>query len=185
MKLIAGLGNPGIKYEKTRHNSGFMALDLITNEINSQSWQNKFQSLINFQTIEAKKVVFLKPLTYMNLSGIAVQEVLNFYKIKIEDVIIVHDDIDISLGKIKLKEGGGHAGHNGLRSIHEKIGPGFLRVRIGVSRPQGSAVSNYVLSEFSNDEIILLKQALSKFSLGINYLIKNANECCQKLFSTS
>ncbi|PQM55419.1 MAG: aminoacyl-tRNA hydrolase, partial [Rhodobacteraceae bacterium] len=95
MKLIAGLGNPGVKYKKTRHNSGFMALDLITNEINSQSWQNKFQSLINFQTVESKKVVFLKPLTYMNLSGIAVQEVFNFYKIKIEDVIIVHDDIDL------------------------------------------------------------------------------------------
>ncbi len=185
MKLIAGLGNPGTKYEKTRHNSGFMALDLITNEVNSHSWQYKFQSLINFQTIEDKKVVFLKPLTYMNLSGIAVQEVLNFYKIKIEDVIILHDDIDLTLGKIKLKEGGGHAGHNGLRSIHEKIGSSFLRVRIGVSRPQSHAVSNYVLSEFSDDEIILLKQALSKCSLGITYLIKNANECCRKIFSTS
>ena len=185
MKLVVGLGNPGTKYEKTRHNSGFMALDLITNKINSQSWQNKFQSLINFQTVEYTKVIFLKPLTFMNLSGIAVQEVLNFYKIKLEDVIILHDDIDLSLGKIKLKEGGGHAGHNGLRSISEKIGSSFLRIRIGVSRPQSDNVSNYVLSEFTDTEMILLEKSLSKCSLGIKYLIKNANECCHKIFSNN
>ena len=185
MKLIVGLGNPGTRYEETRHNAGFMAVDLISNQANSQNWQRKFDSLISLQTIEDKKVVFLKPLTYMNLSGIAVQAVINFYKIKMENTIIFHDDIDLSLGTIKLKMGGGHAGHNGLRSINEKIGPSCIRVRIGVSRPQENDISHYVLSKFSENELVLLNQSLSKCCQGIKYLVKDANECCRKIFSTN
>ncbi len=180
MKLIVGLGNPGAKYEKTRHNAGFMALDLITDNLD---WKSRFESLIAFQTKEDTKIVFLKPLTYMNLSGVPVQLVLNFYKIRNKDLIILHDDIDLPLGTVKLKENGGHAGHNGIRSIQEKIGQNFVRVRIGVGRPETNNVSGYVLDEFPDEELRILNQALSKCSLAIKYLIKDSYECCRRIFS--
>ncbi len=185
MKLIVGLGNPGARYERTRHNAGFMAVDLIANKINSQNWQTRFQSLISFDSIEQKKVIFLKPATYMNLSGIAVQKVLRFYKLKTKNTIVFHDDIDLPLGTVKLKEGGGHAGHNGLKSVTEKIGQSYVRVRIGVNRPNEDDISNYVLGKFSTNDFNILNQSLSKCLLGIDHLVKDENESCRKIFSTN
>lgn len=183
MKLIVGLGNPGVRYEGTRHNTGFMAVNLITSDDNSQNWQNRFESLIKFGNIGQKKVIFLKPSTYMNLSGISVQKVLNFYKIKTENTIVFHDDIDLPLGAVKLKEGGGHAGHNGLKSISKEVGESYLRVRIGVGRPKEEAVSNYVLSDFSDNDITILNQSLLKCCLGIKFLVNDKNEDCRTIFS--
>ena len=184
MKLIIGLGNPGTRYIRTRHNAGFMAIDLFASEFNNTIWQNKFESLIGFQTIQQTKVILLKPLTYMNLSGKAAQRVLSFYKIAMTDTVIFHDDIDLPLGTVKLKIGGGHAGHNGLRSINEAIGQNYTRVRIGVSRPKEDSVSNYVLGNFSDEEAIILNRSLSKCFLGIKHLIKDEYEICRKIFST-
>tara|TARA_B100000902_G_C27264371_1_gene892646 strand:- start:808 stop:1365 length:558 start_codon:yes stop_codon:yes gene_type:complete len=184
MKLIIGLGNPGTRYMRTRHNAGFMAIDLVASEFNNTKWQKKFESLISFQTIQQTKVILLKPLTYMNLSGIAAQTVLNFYKIAMTDTVIFHDDIDLPLGTVKLKIGGGHAGHNGLRSINEAIGQNYIRVRIGVSRPKEDGVANYVLGNFLDEEEIILNQSLSKCYLGIKHLIKDEHEKCRKIFST-
>ena len=184
MKLVVGLGNPGEKYAPTRHNVGFMAVDIIVNELSSADWQKKFDSLINFQPAAEYKILFAKPLTYMNLSGNAVQSIMNFYRISPEDLIVFHDDIDLPLGTVKLKEGGGHGGHNGLKSIIEKVGQHFIRVRIGVSRPQNKDVSNYVLSQFSDDELTLLNSSLSKCPTGLSYIIKDSKEYFHRLFST-
>ena len=183
MKLVVGLGNPGEKYALTRHNIGFMAVDVIINEFNSQNWQQKFNSLIRSHLIENSKVLFIKPLTYMNLSGLAVQLAMNFYRISRENVVVFHDDIDIQLGTVRLKKGGGHGGHNGLKSIIDKVGQDFIRVRIGVSRPENKDVSHYVLSEFSAPEITLLNKSLSKCHTGLSHILKGSTEDFHKLFS--
>ena len=184
MKLVVGLGNPGERYALTRHNVGFMAVDEILSEFTPQTWQQKFNSLIRSHLIENSKVLFIKPLTYMNLSGSAVQLAMNFYRISRENVVVFHDDIDIPLGTVKLKKGGGHGGHNGIKSIIDKVGQEFIRVRIGVSRPENKDVSGYVLSEFSAPEIALLNQSLYKCHTGLCYILKGSIEDFHKLFST-
>ena len=115
MFLHVGLGNPGSEHKLNRHNIGFMAVDEILSEFNPQTWQPKFNSLIRSHLIENSKVLFIKPLTYMNLSGSAVQLAMNFYRISRENVVVFHDDIDIPIGTVKLKKGGGHGGHNGIK----------------------------------------------------------------------
>ena len=184
MKLVVGLGNPGEKYALTRHNIGFMAVDVMVSEFNSQTWQKKFNSLIQSHLIKNSKVLFIKPLTYMNLSGLAVKLAMNFYRISSENIVVFHDDIDIPLGTVKLKKGGGHGGHNGLKSIIDKVGQDFIRVRIGVSRPENKDVSNYVLSEFSAPEIALLNKSLSKCPTGLSYIVNGSIEDFHKVFST-
>ena len=183
MKLVVGLGNPGEKYALTRHNIGFMAVDVIVNEFNSRTWQKKFNSLIRIHAIENSKILFIKPLTYMNLSGLAVQLAMNFYRISRENVVVFHDDIDIPLGTIRLKKGGSHGGHNGLKSIIDKVGQDFIRVRIGVSRPETKDVSHYVLSEFSEPEMNILNKSLSKCNTGLSYILKGSTEDFHKFFS--
>ena len=184
MKLVVGLGNPGEKYALTRHNIGFMAVDVMVSEFNSQTWQKKFNSLIQSHLIKNSKVLFIKPLTYMNLSGLAVKLAMNFYRISSENIVVFHDDIDIPLGAVRLKKGGGHGGHNGLKSIIDKVGQDFIRVRIGVSRPENKDVSNYVLSEFSAPEIALLNKSLSKCPTGLSYIVNGSIEDFHKVFST-
>ncbi len=184
MKLVVGLGNPGEKYALTRHNIGFMAVDVMVSEFNSQTWQKKFNSLIQSHLIKNSKVLFIKPLTYMNLSGLAVELAMNFYRISSENIVVFHDDIDIPLGAVRLKKGGGHGGHNGLKSIIDKVGQDFIRVRIGVSRPENKDVSNYVLSEFSAPEIALLNKSLSKCPTGLSYIVNGSIEDFHKVFST-
>ena len=182
MKLVVGLGNPGEKYALTRHNIGFMAVDVIVNEFNSRTWQKKFNSLIRIHALENSKILFIKPLTYMNLSGLAVQLAMNFYRISRENVVVFHDDIDIPLGTIRLKKGGSHGGHNGLKSIIDKVGQDFIRVRIGVSRPETKDVSHYVLSEFSEPEMNILNKSLSKCNTGLSYILKGSTEDFHKFF---
>ena len=182
MKLVVGLGNPGEKYALTRHNIGFMAVDVMVSEFNSQTWQKKFNSLIQSHLIKNSKVLFIKPLTYMNLSGLAVKLAMNFYRISSENIVVFHDDIDIPLGAVRLKKGGGHGGHNGLKSIIDKVGQDFIRVRIGVSRPETKDVSHYVLSEFSEPEMNLLNKSLSKCNTGLSYILKGSTEDFHKFF---
>lgn len=153
MKLIIGLGNPGIKYANTRHNIGFMAIDAIAAHHQASPFRAKFQSLLSEAIINGSKCQLLKPQTFMNLSGEAVIKAAQFYKLSPQDVIVLHDELDLAPGKIRLKNGGGHAGHNGLRSITAHIGSDFWRIRLGIGHPgRKEEVSHYVLSDFSRSD---------------------------------
>lgn len=150
MKVFAGLGNPGDKYAANRHNVGFMAVDRIAADHGFAPWRAKFQALLTEGRLGKEKVILLKPQTFMNLSGQSVGEVLKFYKLDSVDLTVFHDEIDLAPGKIKLKAGGGHAGHNGLRSVHQHVGPHYDRVRLGVGHPgHKDAVAGYVLRDFA------------------------------------
>ncbi|KIC31452.1 aminoacyl-tRNA hydrolase [Leisingera sp. ANG-S5] len=149
MKLFVGLGNPGPKYERNRHNIGFMALDRIAGDHGFSPWKSKFQALICEGNLGGEKVLLLKPQTFMNLSGQSVGEAMRFYKLTSADVVVLHDELDLAPGKARMKQGGGHAGHNGLRSIHSHIGADYARVRLGIGHPgHKDAVAGYVLRDF-------------------------------------
>lgn len=169
MLLIIGLGNPGKQYDKTRHNVGFMAVDVISDRHNFSSFSEKakLKSQIATGEIGGSKVVLCKPLTYMNLSGEAAQLVSHFYKILPENIIVIHDDIDLDFAVIRRKKGGGHAGHNGLRSIDQCLATKeYHRIRIGVGKPSipNISVSDYVLSNFTDQEFNTLLLLLQKIS---------------------
>ena len=183
MKLFVGLGNPGERYKLTRHNVGFMVLDKLIEQLSVEGWDKKFDSFFNKIIIDQKSIILLKPLTFMNVSGHAVQKVKNFYSIDPNNIFIIHDDIDLELGKIKLKKGGGDGGHNGLKSIIKLIGSEFNRIRIGIGRPEKINVSSYVLNDFREEEVPLLKKIILKSCKGINLLISNQDEECRRLFS--
>lgn len=158
MFLILGLGNPGKKYEKTKHNVGFWVIDNLAEELGIDLTQKKFRSLFGTGTYKGNKVILIKPETYMNLSGEALSEVLNFYTDQIEDIIVVHDDLDLSKGVLKFKSGGGLAGHNGLKSIAQHLNSNdFDRVRIGIGRPEEKKVVDYVLEPFKEGEAEVLE----------------------------
>ena len=149
MQLFVGLGNPGEKYARNRHNIGFMALDRIAGDHGFSLWRSKFQGQVSEGRLGSEKVVLLKPHTFMNLSGQSVGEALKFFKLDPSELTVFHDEIDLAPGKVRLKAGGGHAGHNGLRSIHQHIGPHYDRVRLGVGHPgHKDAVPGYVLRDF-------------------------------------
>ena len=183
MKLIVGLGNPGERYKQTRHNVGFMVLDKLIKQSTVEGWDKKFDSFFTKIIIAQKSMILLKPLTFMNVSGHAVQRVKNFYGIDPNNIVIIHDDIDLELGKIKLKKGGGDGGHNGLKSIIKLIGSEFNRIRIGIGRPEKINVSSYVLNDFPKIEVSFLKKIILKSCEGINLLIANEDEECRRLFS--
>lgn len=151
--LIAGLGNPGKEYEKTRHNVGFMLVDAIAEKLGAGSYADKFNAKYTKVKVGSHTVHLIKPQTYMNLCGRSVLPALMFYKIKPSHLWAVHDDVDLASARIKAKIGGGHGGHNGLKSIDEAIGREYHRLRIGVGRPQFGDVSDYVLQNFTNLEM--------------------------------
>lgn len=153
MKLFVGLGNPGAQYARQRHNVGFMALDRIAEAHGLGAWRRRFQGETAEGTLGGERVVLLKPTTYMNESGRSVGEAARFLKIPLEDIYVFHDDIDLAPGKLKVKTGGGNAGHNGLRSITAHMGNEYHRVRIGVGHPGAKdAVAHYVLHDFAKVE---------------------------------
>jgi len=150
MKLFVGLGNPGGKYTANRHNIGFMALERIAEDHGFAPWRSKFQGQISEGKLGREKVILLKPSTFMNKSGQSVGEAMRFFKLDSTDVTVFHDELDLAPSKVRLKSGGGHAGHNGLRSIHDHIGPHYDRVRLGIGHPgHKDRVSGYVLSDFA------------------------------------
>lgn len=153
MFLVVGLGNPGSGYAANRHNIGFMAADELVRRYSFGPWRKKFQGQISEGELNGEKVLVLKPETFMNLSGQSVGEVLRFYKIPIEDVIVLHDELDLPPGKLRVKRGGGHGGHNGLRSIDAHCGKEYRRVRLGIGHPgDKSRVHGHVLGDFSKAE---------------------------------
>jgi PTH1 family peptidyl-tRNA hydrolase len=160
MQLWVGLGNPGAKYAGNRHNVGFMALDRIA-EDQGAGWRSKFQGELAEARFGSARIWLLKPGTFMNLSGQSVGEAMRFHKLGPEDVTVFHDELDLAPGRVRLKRGGGHAGHNGLRSIHQHVGPDYARVRLGIGHPgHKDRVSGYVLSDFAKAEGAMLDDLL-------------------------
>ena len=177
MKLFVGLGNPGENYCKNRHNIGFMAIDAIINRHGGSSWKKKFQGLATEITLNREKLIFLKPSTFMNLSGQSVSEASRFYKLKSSEICVFHDELDLPFMKIKTKIGGGHAGHNGLRSIQQHLGPDYFRVRIGVGHPGDKAkVASYVLNNFPKNNEVELKFLLDAVADGFPHLLEANKE---------
>lgn len=153
MLIFAGLGNPGERYRHNRHNIGFMVLDEIARSAGAQPWRKRFQSEASEALIGGQRVLLLKPQTFMNLSGQAVGEAARFLKIEPAQIVVFHDELDLPAGRLRVKTGGGNAGHNGLRSISAHIGNDYRRVRIGIGHPGDKAlVHNYVLSDFAKAE---------------------------------
>ncbi len=150
MLLIAGLGNPGSQYQNNRHNIGFMAVEAIHRQNGFAPWRRKFQAEVADGTLGGEKVLLMKPMTYMNESGRSVGEAVRFYKLQPTDVIVIHDELDLPPAKMRMKTGGGHGGHNGLRSITAHIGEGYRRMRLGIGHPGVKAlVHRHVLSDFA------------------------------------
>ncbi|MCB2115415.1 MAG: aminoacyl-tRNA hydrolase [Rhodobacteraceae bacterium] len=167
MRLFVGLGNPGAKYAMNRHNVGFMALDRIAADHGFAPWRAKFQGEISEGRLGAERVALLKPATFMNLSGQSVGEAMRFFKLEPGDVTVFHDELDLAPGKCRVKHGGGHAGHNGLRSLHQHIGDSYARVRIGIGHPgDKDRVSPYVLSDFAKADRDWLDDLLRGISDG-------------------
>lgn len=167
MKLFVGLGNPGAKYAANRHNIGFMALDRIAADHGFGPWKRAFQGLACEGRLGEEKVILLKPETFMNLSGQSVAEAMRFYKLTPADITVLHDELDLAPGKARVKQGGGHAGHNGLRSIHGHIGEAYGRVRLGIGHPgHKDAVAAYVLHDFAKADQDWLDDLLRGISDG-------------------
>ncbi|MEI8321410.1 MAG: aminoacyl-tRNA hydrolase [Alphaproteobacteria bacterium] len=166
MKLVVGLGNPGPQYLTTRHNAGFLLLDYLQDYYKIPPFKAKFQGGVSLGEIESQEVVFLKPLTFMNLSGQSVQMAAHFYKILPQNIFVCHDEIDISFGAVKVKQGGGNGGHKGLKSIEASLGTQeFWRLRLGVGRPSSSQdATQHVLANFSKHEQEELSSLYDKIS---------------------
>ena len=176
MKLIVGLGNPGAKYARNRHNIGFMAVEQIAADHHFGPWKSKFQGSLSEGRFGSTRAVLLRPETFMNKSGDSVAAAMRFYKLEPEDVVVLHDELDLAPGKVKFKMGGGHAGHNGLRSIHSHLGPDYGRVRLGVGHPgHKDRVAGYVLSDFAKAEADWLDDMLRGISDGAAHLAEGDN----------
>ncbi len=173
MKLIVGLGNPGNKYAGNRHNIGFMALDAMAERHCLPAWKKRFQGFATDGEIDGERVVLLKPQTYMNESGRAVGEAARFLKIKTGDIVVLHDELDLDPGKLKVKSGGGNAGHNGLRSITAHLDNEYLRVRLGIGHPgHKDLVANYVLNDFAKADGSWLRPLLEALADAAGWLAK-------------
>ena len=176
MKLIVGLGNPGEKYSGNRHNIGFMAVDEIARGYGFAPWKKRFQGYTAEGQIGLQKCILLKPSTYMNESGRAVGEAMRFYKLPLGDVIVIHDEIDLKRGTIRVKKGGGNAGHNGLKSISAHAGNDYVRVRLGIDHPGDKAlVANYVLQDFAKSDRDWLLPLLEGVARGMAKLVEGSD----------
>ncbi|MED4533446.1 aminoacyl-tRNA hydrolase [Metabacillus fastidiosus] len=175
MKLIIGLGNPGKQYESTRHNVGFMAIDQLSDRLNIPLDRTKFNGLYGIGHISGEKVILLKPLTYMNLSGECIHPLMEYYEVDDDEIVVIYDDLDIPTGKIRLRTKGSAGGHNGIKSMIHHLGTQqFNRVRVGIDRPSnGMTITDYVLGRFTEEEQADIQSA-----------IKQSAEACEKWLTT-
>lgn len=182
MKLIVGLGNPGKQYERTKHNIGFMALDKIALKYNLKFNKEKFSGSYAETIINGEKIIFLKPLKYINLSGEVIKKYVDYYKIGVEDILIIHDDLDLPLGKIKLKLKGGSGGHNGLKNIELNLKTKqYKRLKIGISNNKTIDTKDYVLGSFTKESQIIIDQSLKLIPNILNdYFIMNFEQLMSK-----
>lgn len=177
MKLIVGLGNPGKEYEGTRHNCGFMVVDELANKLNTEINQNKFKGLYTKVKYHREDVILLKPQTYMNLSGESVNAVMNFFKIDKEDLLVIYDDLDMPVGKLRLRKTGSAGGHNGIKNIIAHLNSqDFKRIRVGIDRHKYMNVADYVLSRFSKVESEAIEQGIENAANAVlDYLDNDFN----------
>ena len=171
MRLLVGLGNPGTEYAATRHNMGFMAVDAIVHRFSFSGWKSGFKGQVLLAKIHDEKVLFLKPETYMNLSGESVLSAISFYKIKPEDVIVFHDDLALPVGKVKVKSGGSSGGHNGIKNIDSHIGVNYMRVRIGIDQNHEIDTADYVLCKPTAEEQKVLADTIQKIADNVELLL--------------
>lgn len=170
--MIVGLGNPGADYLLNRHNIGFMVADTLADASRASAWQKKFKGSLAVGALEGQTFLILKPATYMNLSGEAVGEAMRYYKLEPADVVVIHDDIDLVSGDVRVKQGGGHGGHNGLKSIDAHIGKDYWRVRLGVGRPEHKGeVTDYVLGNFAKADKKWLEPLLASLTAAFPLLL--------------
>ena len=172
--LIAGLGNPGEKYARNRHNVGFMAVDAIAERYKFSSWRPRYQGLVAEGVLNGRKTLLLKPMTYMNDSGLSVGSAARYLKLRPSDIVVIHDELDLAPAKLRAKAGGGDAGHNGLRSITAALGPDYRRVRIGIGHPGApELVHPYVLHDFSKPDREWVAPLIDAIAQAAPYLAKN------------
>ena len=176
LKLIVGLGNPGKKYDGTRHNVGFEAVEKCENDLSIDMNHSKFKGVYGYKNIGGEKIFLLKPLTYMNLSGESIVPLMNFFKIDRENLLVIYDDMDLPPGTIRLREKGSHGGHNGIKSIISQLGTDqFKRIRIGIGRPdKGQPIPDYVLSKFQDDEKVPVSDAVEKAAKAVEAWTKTS-----------
>lgn len=180
MKLIVGLGNPGSDHAGTRHNIGFMAADAAARALGAGNWQAKFQGEMAEARLDGEKLILLKPMTYMNLSGQAVGEAARFFKIAPDDIIVFYDELDLAPGKLRVKKGGGTAGHNGLKSLQAHIGPDFWRVRLGIGHPgEKHLVTNHVLGRFAKADAAWLEPLMQAIGAHLPLLVAGDHQSFQ------
>lgn len=173
MFLIVGLGNPGLQYENTRHNIGFKVIDNIAKEYNIEINRQKFKGVYGEGFINGEKVILLKPTTYMNLSGESIREVVDFYKLTCEDIVVIYDDISLDVGRLRIREKGSAGGHNGIKSIIAHLGTDvFPRIKVGVGQPNIDLV-NYVLGKFTDEEMEVLSESIDASTKAVSEIIKD------------
>ena len=173
MLLLVGLGNPNPNNTNNRHNVGFLVIDAINAKFKLSKQKPKFKGLLTTGKINEQKVYAIKPLTFMNSSGICIREIIEYFKINVKDVFVFHDDMDIDIGKIKVKFGGGNAGHNGIESIDKNIGKDYSRIRIGVGRPKNNSTgAEHVLDNFANEEKKSVDEITKSITESLSILIK-------------
>lgn len=184
-KIIVGLGNPGADYSFNRHNIGFIALDTLAEETHANPWQKKFKGFSTSVKIGDFDCLLLKPQTYMNLSGESAGEAMRYFKLKAEDIYVIHDDIDLMAAQVKVKQGGGHGGHNGLRSLDSHLTKDYYRIRLGVGHPgEKHEVTNHVLGNFAKSDSKWLDPLMSNLPNALPLLLKgDQGKFIQKLIS--
>lgn len=185
MFVIAGLGNPGKQYENTRHNIGFIAVNYLAAKHNIDISKIKFKGILGEGKIAGERVIILKPQTFMNLSGESIAEVLNFYKLQNENLIVIHDDISLSTGRIRIRKKGSDGGHNGLKSIiYQTKSDSFTRIKIGVGdKPNEWDLADWVLGKFSDDDIKVLSKSVEIAADAVEEIIKNGAESAMNKFN--
>ena len=174
MKIIAGLGNPGKEYENTKHNVGFLTIDILAEKYDIKVNKIKFKGLVGEGMIGTEKVILVKPQTYMNLSGQCVREIVAFYKLDMEDLVVIYDDIDLPMGNLRIRKKGSAGTHNGMRSIiYDLQDDGFPRVRVGIGGERKGDLANYVISGFSGDDRKLIEEAIVKAADAVTCLVED------------
>jgi PTH1 family peptidyl-tRNA hydrolase len=186
IRLIAGLGNPGSQYDKTRHNAGFWFVDELARRYSGQfSSEKRFSGDVCKLQVGSHAVWLIKPMTFMNRSGLAVRQLADFYRIPVEQILVVHDELDIPAGDVRLKQGGGHGGHNGLRDCHAHLGADYWRLRLGIGHPgDRNKVVDYVLSRPSQDDEIVIMRAIDTAAEQIGLILQGETQKAMQALHT-
>jgi PTH1 family peptidyl-tRNA hydrolase len=184
MWLVVGLGNPGAAYAKNRHNVGFMVVDRLAERANAPGFKDKFSGLFTRASLAGEDVLLLKPLTYMNVSGTSVRKAMDFFKVPIENVLVIHDEMDVAFAELRIKVGGGAAGHNGLKSMTQHCTAEFVRLRIGVGRPPRGSAEDWVLGNFDVSESAELPAVLDAAALAAEAVVLKGPGAAQNSVNT-